>query len=205
MPRQLSDIIFDLKFGAKRFEQQSNQMRKKANEDKLKIKKAIQQNNKEGAQIYAENVIREQNMSMFYLRTASRMEGIVNKLEINQSMQAIVKGLDQVNNSLKGVMGDSDMKKVNQVLGQFEGMMEKMDNRVDVITNAMEPVTESQINRSEVDNLIAQVAAEHQLQLQGDFAQMQQPNAAIQPQFQPVQGAGEADLNERLRQLTGGQ
>jgi charged multivesicular body protein 1 len=58
-------------------------MNNKANEERQKVKKAIQQNNPDGAKVFAENAIRNANMAQFYLRTAARFEGIINKLEIN--------------------------------------------------------------------------------------------------------------------------
>ncbi|KAA6396065.1 MAG: putative Class E Vps protein of the ESCRT-III complex [Streblomastix strix] len=185
MPRQIFDIIFDLKIAVRSYERQSAYMRKKAEEEKLKVKRAIQQNNPQGAQVYAENAIRNQNMSQFFLRTASRLEGIINKLEINQGMQDILKVLDQANSALSQAFKDSDMKKVNNVIQQFE----KLVGGIDVLQTNLIP---DQISNPEVDNLVSQMAAELNIQQPTIIQPIQQPlpiaqNLAPQPIYNQPQ------------------
>ena len=48
---------------------------------KLKLKKAIEQKNPDSAKIYAQNVIREKNQSLQFLRLASRIDAVASRLE----------------------------------------------------------------------------------------------------------------------------
>jgi charged multivesicular body protein 1 len=53
--------LFNLKFAAKELERSAKKCEKDAVGEKLKLKRAIEQGNMEGAQIYAENAIRNKN------------------------------------------------------------------------------------------------------------------------------------------------
>jgi charged multivesicular body protein 1 len=64
------------------------------------VQKAIKQGNKEGAQIYAQNAIREKTQALNYLRLSSRVDAVASRLEtairtkqISASMQGVVKGM----------------------------------------------------------------------------------------------------------------
>ena len=65
-------MIFNLKFTAKQFNRQAIKAEKDEKAEKLKAKKAMEKNNREGAQIYAQNAIRLKNDQLTYLRLASR-------------------------------------------------------------------------------------------------------------------------------------
>jgi charged multivesicular body protein 1 len=55
--------LFNLKFAAKELERNAKKCEKDAVADKEKLKRAITQGNMEGAQIYAENSIRNKNQA----------------------------------------------------------------------------------------------------------------------------------------------
>ena len=50
---------------------------------KEKLKKAIEQGNMEGARIYGQNVIREKNQSLNFLRLGSRIDAVASRLVLN--------------------------------------------------------------------------------------------------------------------------
>jgi len=50
------------------------------------VKKAIQQGNTEGAQIYAENAIRKKTESIQILRLSSRIDAVASKLQTRVTM-----------------------------------------------------------------------------------------------------------------------
>lgn len=91
----------DLKFTAKSLQRQARKCEKEEKADKLKVKKAIEKGNMDGARIYAENAIRKRTEQMNYLRLASRLDAVVARLDtqakmttINKSMASIVKSLE---------------------------------------------------------------------------------------------------------------
>ena len=74
------------------------------------MQKAIKLGNREGAQIYAQNAIREKNQGMSYLKLSSRLDGVASRLEtairtkaISKSMEGVVKGMGKALESMDPV------------------------------------------------------------------------------------------------------
>ncbi|GJN39560.1 hypothetical protein PR202_gb28685 [Eleusine coracana subsp. coracana] len=59
-PEKLMNQIFELKFTSKSLQRQARKCEKEEKEQKLKVKKAMEKGNMDGARIYAENVSRKQ-------------------------------------------------------------------------------------------------------------------------------------------------
>lgn len=79
---------------------------------KTLLKKAIQQNNQEGAKIYANNAIRKRNEALNYLRLAARFDSVASQIDtavstgmVTKTMGSVVAGLDKAlqNNNLEQV------------------------------------------------------------------------------------------------------
>ncbi|ONK78944.1 uncharacterized protein A4U43_C01F1280 [Asparagus officinalis] len=64
---KLMNQIMELKFTSKSLQRQSRKCEKEEKSEKLKIKKAIEKGNTDGARIYAENAIRKRSEQMNYL------------------------------------------------------------------------------------------------------------------------------------------
>lgn len=100
--------LFNLKFAAKELERSAKKCEKDAVNEKLKLKKAIEQGNMEGAQIYAENVIRNKNQALNFRRMSSRVDAT------SQRVQSAV-ATKKVTQSMAGVVGSMEaaMKSMN--------------------------------------------------------------------------------------------
>ncbi|KAI9090788.1 hypothetical protein K1719_028641 [Acacia pycnantha] len=71
----------ELKFTSKSLQRQARKCEKEEKSEKLKVKKAIEKNNMDGARIYAENAIRKRTEQMKYLQLASRLDAIRKRTE----------------------------------------------------------------------------------------------------------------------------
>eukprot|EP01102_Stenamoeba_stenopodia_P003005 TRINITY_DN1293_c0_g1_i4.p1 TRINITY_DN1293_c0_g1~~TRINITY_DN1293_c0_g1_i4.p1 ORF type:complete len:193 (-),score=64.95 TRINITY_DN1293_c0_g1_i4:59-637(-) len=169
MERQL----FNLKFTSKQLQRQSKKSEKAIKDEKLKLKKAIEQGNMDGAKIYAENAIRRKNEALNYLRLASRIDAVASRVEtavrmktVTRSMTGIVKGMDKA-------MAEMDMVKITQVMDTFEKQFEDLDVKSNYVENAISQTTTLSTPADEVDTLIQQVADEFNLQLVGQFGKAQ--------------------------------
>lgn len=98
---KLMNQIMDLKITSKSLQRQARKCEKEEKAEKLKVRKAIEKGNMDGARIYAENSIRKHNEQLNYMRLASRLDAVVSRLDtqakmmtINKSMTSIVKALD---------------------------------------------------------------------------------------------------------------
>ena len=71
-PPDLQEEIINMKLASKQLASASKKSEKNATKQKLAVKKAIQQNNIEGAKIYAEMAIREKKQGLQYLQMPTR-------------------------------------------------------------------------------------------------------------------------------------
>lgn len=71
----------ELKFTSKSLQRQARKCEKDEKSEKLKVKKAIEKGNMDGARIYAENAIRKRSEQMNYLRLSSRLDAVVARLD----------------------------------------------------------------------------------------------------------------------------
>lgn len=98
---KLMNQIFDLKFTSKSLQRQSRKCEKEEKAEKLKVKKAIEKGNMDGARIYAENAIRKRSEQMNYLRLASRLDAVVARLDTQAKMTTITKSMTNIVKSLE--------------------------------------------------------------------------------------------------------
>ena len=84
---KLRDQIFNLKFTSKQLVRQARKSEKEEKSEKLKIKKAIEKGNIDGAKIYAQNAIRKKNEALNYMRLGSRLDAVVSRLDTQAKMQ----------------------------------------------------------------------------------------------------------------------
>ena len=70
----------ELKFTSKSLQRQAKKCEKEEKSEKLKIKKAMEKGNINGAQIYVENTIQKRTEQMNYLRLASCLDAVVARL-----------------------------------------------------------------------------------------------------------------------------
>ncbi|KAL9311572.1 ESCRT-related protein CHMP1A [Arabidopsis thaliana] len=110
---KLMNQIFDLKFTSKSLQRQSRKCEKEEKAEKLKVKKAIEKGNMDGARIYAENAIRKRSEQMNYLRLASRLDAVVARLDTQAKMTTITKSMTNIVKSLESSLATGISSSVN--------------------------------------------------------------------------------------------
>eukprot|EP01031_Cornospumella_fuschlensis_P014059 gene14059-17182_t len=121
---------------------------------KAKLKKAIEQGNKEGARIYAQNVIREKNQSLNFLRLGSRIDAVASRLETAVRMQDVNKAMVTTVKGMANVMKSMEVEQIASTMADFEKQFEDMDVRSGYMEATMESTTGAMTPPEEVDNLI---------------------------------------------------
>ncbi len=107
----------------------SEKCKKNSETQALKLKKAIEQKNVEGARIYAQNVIREKNQSLQFLRLASRIDAISSRLETSIRMQDVNAAMGQTVKGMTNAMKSMNIEKISKTMAAFEKSFEDMDVR----------------------------------------------------------------------------
>ncbi|KAG0180059.1 Vacuolar-sorting protein SNF7 [Apophysomyces sp. BC1021] len=173
--------LFQLKFTAKQLNKQSKRCQKDEATEKLKLKKAMQDGNIEGARIYAANAIRKKNESLNLLRLSSRIDGAVSRIQtaivmrkVSSSMANVVKGIDRA-------MESTNLEKISMVMDKFESQLEDLDVQASTVEGAMAGSATNLMPESEVDVLMKQVADEHSLELNQQLLELEPSKVLIKP------------------------
>ena len=94
-----------------------------------KLKKAIEQGNMEGARIYGQNVIREKNQSLNFLRLGSRIDAVASRLETAIRMQQVNKTMQMTVKGMSNAMKNMQIDQITNTMQEFEKQFEDMDVR----------------------------------------------------------------------------
>ncbi|MCL4147220.1 UNVERIFIED_CONTAM: hypothetical protein GTU68_035476, partial [Idotea baltica] len=163
--------LFNLKFAAKNLERESKRSEKEEKAEKVKLKKAIQKGNMEGAKIHAENSIRQKSQALNYLRMAARVDAVASRVQsavtqrkVTQSMTGVVKNLD-------AAMKSMNLEKISALMDKFEKQFEDLDVQSSYMESTMSQTTTTAVPQDQVNNLMTQVADEAGLDLNMELPQ----------------------------------
>eukprot|EP01027_Heterolobosea_sp_BB2_P004494 GEZU01006885.1.p1 GENE.GEZU01006885.1~~GEZU01006885.1.p1 ORF type:complete len:195 (+),score=67.44 GEZU01006885.1:189-773(+) len=177
----LEDQLFQLKFISKQFARNAVKAEKEEKAEKLKVKKAIEKGNIDGARIYAQNAIRKKNESLNFLRLSSRIDAVASRLDTAIKMNMVSKSMGSVVKSMEKVLKTMDVDKISKIMDTFEKQFENIDVTTEYMDNSIAQTTSLSTPEDDVAQLMAQVADEHGLELSskigvgsGDLSAIQQ-------------------------------
>lgn len=156
----LMDDLVQFRLTSKQMNQSARKCEKNQEMQKAKLKKAIEQKNVEGARIYAQNVIREKNQALNFLRMASRIDAVASRLETAIRMQQVDKTMKQTVSGMRTAMKSMDVEQISYTMEEFETQFANMDVKSGYMEGAMEASTAMSTPPDQVDNLIQMVADE---------------------------------------------
>eukprot|EP01012_Entosiphon_sulcatum_P029320 TRINITY_DN3570_c0_g1_i1.p1 TRINITY_DN3570_c0_g1~~TRINITY_DN3570_c0_g1_i1.p1 ORF type:complete len:208 (-),score=48.37 TRINITY_DN3570_c0_g1_i1:100-687(-) len=162
----MEDLLFNLKFTARGFGKSSLKCEKEEKAEKEKCRKAMEKGNLDGARIYAQNAIRKKNEALNYLRLQSRIDAVSSRLDtaikmrtVSRSMAGVVRGMDKVLQTM-------DCDKISKIMDTFEQQFETMDVTANYMEDAIGQTTALTTPEDQVSDLMAQIADEHNLNVQ---------------------------------------
>ncbi|KAJ1427346.1 Snf7-domain-containing protein [Ochromonadaceae sp. CCMP2298] len=196
----LEDDLITFKLTSKQFARSAKKCDKNMETQKQKLKKAMEQGNMEGARIYAQNVIREKNQSLNFLRLGSRIDAVASRLETAIRMQQINSAMSQTVKGMSNAMKSMKVEQIASTMEEFEKNFEDMDVRSGYMESTMESTTSMTTPPEEVDTLMKMVADEAGLELAGQL-DVQPTGAVATPAAAQKDPASE--LEARLAALRG--
>ncbi|GBG28184.1 Charged multivesicular body protein 1 [Hondaea fermentalgiana] len=190
--------LLELRLTAKQLQREAKKCEKNSKAAKAKLKAAIERGDMEGAKIYASNSIRDKNQSLNYLRLASRIEAVSQRVQTAISMGRLSKTMTKTVAGMDKTLKSMDVEKIGKVMDKFEANFEDLDVRSAYMTEAMDSTTAGVTPESEVSELIQMVADEHGLQVAGDL-----DDAGVVSTKTPAakETEGASDLEARLAAL----
>ncbi|CAL0332413.1 unnamed protein product [Lupinus luteus] len=196
---KLLNQIMELKFTSKSLQRQARKCDKDEKSEKLKVKKAIEKGNMDGARIYAENAIRKRTEQMNYLRLASRLDAVVARLDTQAKMFTINKSMSNIVKSLESSLSTGNLQKMSETMDKFEKQFVDMEVQSEYMDSAMAGSTSLSTPEGDVNNLMQQVADDYGLAVS---VGLPQPGAhAVPTKEAGSEKVDEDDLSKRLAEL----
>lgn len=125
----LHDDLITFKLTSKQMARSAKKCDKNMAAQKEKLKTAIKQGNMEGAKIYAQNVIREKNQSLNFLRMGSRIDAVASRLETAIRMQEVNQAMGMTVKGMANAMKSMNVEQISRTMSEFEKQFEDMDVR----------------------------------------------------------------------------
>ncbi|XP_010498146.1 PREDICTED: ESCRT-related protein CHMP1A-like [Camelina sativa] len=194
---KLMNQIFELKFTSKSLQRQARKCEEEEKSEKLKVKKAIEKGNMDGARIYAENAIRKRSEQMNYLRLSSRLDAVVARLDTQAKMATITKSMTSIVKSLESSLATGNLQKMSETMDSFEKQFVNMEVQAEFMENAMAGSTSLSTPEGEVNSLMQQVADDYGLEVS---VGLPQPAGHAIP-TKTEEKVEEDDLSRRLAEL----
>ncbi|GAA0185559.1 membrane traffic protein [Lithospermum erythrorhizon] len=194
---KLMNQIMELKFTSKSLQRQSRKCEKEEKAEKLKVKKAIEKGNMDGARIYAENAIRKRNEQLNYLRLSSRLDAVVARLDTQAKMQTVSKSMSSIVKSLESSLNTGNLQKMSETMDNFEKQFVNMEVQAEFMESSMAGSTSLSTPEGDVNSLMQQVADDYGLEVS---VGLPQPGLNSLP-VKDTESVEEDDLTRRLAEL----
>ncbi|ERN17883.1 hypothetical protein AMTRI_Chr10g2120 [Amborella trichopoda] len=162
---KLMDQIFQLKLTSKSLVRQAKKCELDEKAEKVKIKKAIEKGNTDGARIHAQTVIRKRTEQLNYLRFASRLDAIASRLSSQNQLQGLQKPMAAIVKSLQGALSVGNMQKISLTMDMFEKVFTNMEVQASFVESSMAGTSSLSTPEGEVGSLMQQVAEDYGLEV----------------------------------------
>eukprot|EP00469_Lotharella_globosa_P003256 CAMPEP_0167792688 /NCGR_PEP_ID=MMETSP0111_2-20121227/12699_1 /TAXON_ID=91324 /ORGANISM="Lotharella globosa, Strain CCCM811" /LENGTH=205 /DNA_ID=CAMNT_0007685633 /DNA_START=44 /DNA_END=661 /DNA_ORIENTATION=+ len=196
----MEDQIIELKMAAKQMKRQAQKCTKQEKAEQIKVKKAIEAGDKERAKIHAENSIRNKNNGLNFLRLSSRMDSIVQRLQTANSIKNMSKSMVSTTKIMQSALASMNAEKISNTMDTFEKQFEELDIQSAVMEDSVKQANANTIKEDQVENLMKQVADEHNLQMEFDMVEAPENKLQVE-QKQQVKKNEEKSLEDRLNAL----
>eukprot|EP00180_Rhodochaete_pulchella_P001824 Plantae.Rhodophyta-Rhodochaete_pulchella.ctg274.p2 GENE.Plantae.Rhodophyta-Rhodochaete_pulchella.ctg274~~Plantae.Rhodophyta-Rhodochaete_pulchella.ctg274.p2 ORF type:complete len:224 (-),score=50.65 Plantae.Rhodophyta-Rhodochaete_pulchella.ctg274:1158-1829(-) len=202
-PKQsIEDSVFNMKFTAKQLGRLSKKSEAAVEKEKRLCRDSIQKGNQDGARIHAENAIRNRSQAVSYLRLQARLDAVASKLEGQAKMQSVTSEMKAVTGQLGAALDSMNLEEISSTMNLFEKQFEDLDLQAMYVDGAIGASTSLSTPADEVNQLVMQVADEHNLDVRNvlDNASVDK-YGKVAPTVRPE--VVEDDLEARLAKLTG--
>lgn len=167
----LDDTIFNLRFAAKQLAKEAQRAERDEKKEKAKAKQHLEKGQIENARIYAENALRKHAESLNYLRLSSKLDAVQSKLRSASRTQEITKQfahmVPQINSSLQSMNPEA----IASTMEKFEQVFENLDVISGTVNESLASATSVSAPVSQVDDLLGQIAAEHNIEVQAQLGE----------------------------------
>ncbi|CAG9324587.1 unnamed protein product [Blepharisma stoltei] len=178
----LEDTIFNLRMGSKQLAKESQRSEQQCNIEKQKAAASLRKGMIDNARIYGENSIRFHNESLNYLRLSSKLDAVQSRLRSASRTQELTKQFGHIVPQMNSALKSMNPEVIARTMNQFESVFENFEVVSGTINQSLETATVTSAPRSQVDDLLNQIASEHGIQVQAELGEVPLTQPISQPQ-----------------------
>lgn len=170
--KRLDDTLFNMRLNSKMMAKEAQRAQKEEGKEKEKAKNLLKKGLVDAARIHAENAISKKNESINFLRFASKLDAVASKIQSATRTEAITRQFAQMLPQLEGVTRSMNVENVSHTMGEFERVFENIEVATQFVGDSMQSTTSVSAPRNEVDGLLAQIASEHNIEVQAQMGEV---------------------------------
>lgn len=114
----------------------------------------------DGARQYATDMVRSRKWALGYQKLASRINGLVFKLERADAAQSLGKEMYSVAQSLRVANMNLNIPDIDRLVVDIESQMDKVDMSTESLEDGLDGLLVGDTDTDEIDHILAQTAAE---------------------------------------------
>jgi len=164
--KQLEDTIFNMRLASKQMAKESQRCQKEEKSEKLKIKKYLEKGLTDAARIHAENAIRKKNESLNYLRLSSKLDAVQSRIQSAARTEEMTTQFSRVIPQMSKVLQNMKPENISETMSNFEKVFEDLDVASGYVNESLAQTTAVSTPQDQVDQLLGEVASEHNIQVQ---------------------------------------
>jgi len=183
----LEDEMINLRLVSKQMIRSSKKCEQSERKAIKKLKASIEKGDLESARIYGQDVIREKNQALSFVRMSSRIDACSSRIQtavrmgqMTGAMQGVVKGMSNGITAMK-------VEKISKLMDKFEQQFEDLDVKTQYMDGVMNSTTATTTPVDQVDSLIQYVADTNNLELGEAFTAVGPIGNKIPSLKQPVE------------------
>ena len=162
--------MFEFKTQMKEFKRQSALAQKEELKSKEKVKKSIERGDMDSARIFADEAIRNKNQVRQYMVLSSKLDAVVSRLTDACKKQKLTSTMVNITDKMNIAMKGMNLVEINEGMKNFEKIFDNLEINTQVLDSALDSVSSGTAqDQKNVDSLIMNVAAEHNLKLKDEF------------------------------------
>ncbi|KAK2197368.1 Snf7 family [Babesia duncani] len=165
--QSLMDTSFNLRLQAREAQKLHEKCLREEEQEKIKIKSALEKSNVEAARVHAGNSIRKHNEALRYLQFHAKLETIRSQVDTAARSERVTTELKKALPSINRLVTHKAYDSVD-LFQQFEKVFEDLEVREAYADQSVQDQTAHLAPNDEIDDLITKVAEEHALDV-GDL------------------------------------
>ncbi len=179
--------IFNMKFAINQLNRDAKKADKDEKKERQQVRKALERHDESSARVYSASSIRKKKQAFQLRQMAASLGAVVSTLERQATMGNLTSNIASMSRTLDKALSSDRVDDVSQVINKFMTQVEDLEVQSAYLEETMTGSSATTADVGQVDGLVAQIAAEHQLEFQS--------NMALPPQA--VQGqANTADMKD---------